>query len=208
MIYLGDDYIEKYESVFSYLIGRSISENYSLPYIQSMIANSKMCDEIENSNVTTIAFTSKENLYDDIFHPITINNIDISPYSVYGWLGYIYIHLFIDLKTTFEYLFYLLPIEEALNMYPLYHEMDYSHILQFVKEQDKLSHLYVVMNKLHISSQKLSNMTNISSSTITALKYNNRDFDKLEVKKALLICNALNIKITSLIDELPLVFDQ
>ena len=208
MIYLGDDYIEKYESVIAYLIGKAIEERYSLSYIQSVIANSKMCDELEKSNITTIAFTSKEKIYDDIFNPTITSNVNISPYSVFGWLGYIYIHLFFDLKVTFEYLFLLLPIEEAINLYPLYHEMDYSQLLQYVKEQDKLSHLYVVMNNRNISSQKLSNITGISNSTITALKYSNRDFDKLEVKKAIIICDTLNVKVTTLINELPLSFSK
>ena len=64
------------------------------------------------------------------------------------------------------------------------------------------------MNNRNISSQKLSNITGISNSTITALKYSNRDFDKLEVKKAIIICDTLNVKVTTLINELPLSFSK
>lgn len=207
MIYLHDDYIEKYQNTFSYLVGRAIEEKYNFNYIENTIALSKMCFELEHSNVTTIAFSSEEKIYSDLF-PLKDNVIDVDMFGPYGWLGIIYINLFLELKTTFQFLFYVLPIEEALNLYVLYHEMDYSQVLDYVKKKIKYSHLDVVMSKQKMSSVKLSELSGVSSATINAIRYQKRDFDKLEAKKASQIAASLNVKIESLISKIPLVFDK
>ena len=177
MIYLFDDYVEKYQNTFTYILGRAIEEKYSFEYIEKTIAYSQTCFELEHSNVTTIAFSSSEKIYSDIF-PLQDNLIDIDIYGPYGWIGYVYIRLFLDLKTTFEFLFYVLPIEEALKRYKLYHEMDYTQLLRYVKEKIKYTHLDMIMESKKISSNKLSAAANISFSTINALRYGKRDFDK------------------------------
>jgi DNA-binding Xre family transcriptional regulator len=208
MIYLSDDYVEKYEDVLTYLLGRAIVEKYSFDYIQHSISYSSMVGEIERSNITTIAFTSKQKIYHDIFPLQDNKNIEIDIYGIYGWIGYTYIRLFLDLKTTFEMLFFIFPIEEALYSYRLYHEMDYLHTLNYVKSKIKYSYLDVVMTKRKISTKELSNLTDISFSTINALRYNKRDITKLEIGKALRIAVALNVKVESLVGSLPLEFDS
>ena len=67
MIYLSDDYIEKYSNTLSYLIGRSANEGYSFDYIQRKISYSEAISEFEKSNVTIIAFTSMEKIYSGVF---------------------------------------------------------------------------------------------------------------------------------------------
>lgn len=207
MIYLFDDYVEKYQNTFSYILGRAIEEKYSFDYIEKTIAYSQICFELEHSNITTIAFSSSERIYSSIF-PLKDNLIDINIYGPYGWIGYIYVRLFLDLKTTFEFLFYLLPIEEALSCYKLYHEMDYSQMFMHVKEKIKYSHLDTVMSAKGISNSKLSVLSDISIATINALRYNKRDFDKLEVKKANQIATTLHVKIETLLKELSLRFSE
>ena len=203
MIYLFDDYVEKYQNTFSYIIGRAIEEKYSFEYIERAIAYSTMCFEMEHSNITTIAFSSSEKIYLNIF-PLIDNDIDIDIYGPYGWLGYTYIRLFIDLKITFEMLFYLFPIEDALYSYHLYHEMDYSKTLAYVKSKVVYSHLDIIMKNKKMSNNALSSLSDVSASTINFLRYNKRKFDKLEVGIAAKIANALQVKIESLLNELPL----
>lgn len=205
MIYVSDDYLEKYQNVFSYLLGRAIAEKYSLEHITFSIAYSKLCQELERSNATTIAFSSCEKIYQDIFPLFENKGIEIDNYGIYGWLGHIYIRLFLDLKTTFEMLFFIFPLHVALDSYHLYHEMDYSALLNYVKKRSEPSHLDVVMEKKNISSHRLSVLTDIPFSTINALRYGNRDFDKLETFKALKIATSLNVKAESLTKEIPLV---
>jgi len=203
MIYLSDDYIEKYSNTISYLIGRSANEGYSFDYIQRKISYSEAISEFEKSNVTIIAFSSMEKIYSGVFTDYN-NEYQYNPYDIFGWVGYAYIHLFLNLEITFEALFFLIPIQEMLNMYKLYHEMDITHLEEYAKEVMKYSLLDVIMKRKKTSNNDLSKKTNIPVSTINSLRYGNRDITKLEAKKILSIAYALNVKIETLLTNIDL----
>lgn len=205
MIYLSDDYISKYSDTLSYLIARSYKEGYSLDYIEKVISHSLMINELEKSNITIIAFSSMEKIYSEIF-TMNDNNFKLNIYDEFGWVGNIYMHLFLSLKITFESLFLIVPIKEMLDLYNLYHEMSYSQILEYVKEKNKYSTLDIVMKRRDISNSKLSAITGMSISTIRALRYNKRDISKLEAHKLLLLANALNVKMETLLPDIGLMF--
>ena len=203
MIYLSDDYLNKYSDTLAYLIGRSYQEGYSFDFIEKNIAYSLAVDELEKSNITLFAFSSMEKVYNDIF-PMNDNSYDFDPYDIFGWMGYAYIRLFLSLETTFEALFFLVPIQEMLNLYNLYHEMDINQLINTVKETMKHSLLDIVMKKKKISNKELADKSSISMSTISALRYGNRDINKLEARKLLLLSQALNVKMATLLPNINL----
>ena len=204
MIYLEDDYLEKYISVFSYIFERSAFEKYSLSYVQNKIAYSVIANELERSNITTIAFSSKEKIYADLFPDFEVNDFKSSLYNIYGWLGYLYVHLFLDLKLTWEMLFIILPLKRAMEMYPLYHEMDYKQSLEYVKSLRKYSNLDSILTIKKISTLSLAKSTSIPEATLKAIRYNHRDISKLSVSSVSKIALHLGVKIESLLPSLDL----
>ena len=204
MIYIADDYVQKYENVLTYILGRSITKGYSFSFIERSIAYSIAFSEFEKSNVTRIAFSSNDELYKELFNDEN-NDYKESPYDIYGWLGYVYVHLFFRFKITFEMLFIALPIETAISMYPLYHEMDITQLFEYFVEVLRPSSLSLVMKKRGFTMKKLSEASNVPFTTIRSLKLGYRDIDKLEVFKTVLIASALNVKIESLLKEIPLI---
>lgn len=204
MIYLSDDYITKYSDTLSYLIGRSHHEGYSFDFIQKSISYSMAINELEKSNVTTFAFSSMEKIYNDIF-PKHDNDYELDIYGLFGWIGSTYILLFLKLKITFEALFYLIPIEEMMNLYHLYHEMDNIRLVEYAKEKMKHSLLDVIMQKKKFSNKQLALKTDLTISTINALRYGNRDINKLEAHKLLILSRALNVKMETLFSDIGLI---
>jgi len=205
MIYLSDDYVTKYGDVISYLLSRSYKEDYSFDAIQKSISYSTMINELEKSNVTIIAFSSMEKIYSDIF-PKHDNEYIFSEYDAFGWSGYIYMHLFLTMQITFEALFYVIPFERMLSLYKLYHEMSLTQIDNYFHETLKYSILDIVMKAKKISNSELAERTQLSVSTINALRYNKRDIAKLEANKLLLLANALNVKMETLLPSIHLEF--
>ena len=204
MIFLADDYLVKYCDSLGYLISRSVQARYSYSYIERTLSYSKVLSNLEKSNITDIAFSSFEKIYQETF-PLTNNDGFIyDPYDQYAWAGYIYIHLFLDLSITFEALFYIIPIDEMLYQYDIYHEMDYKEMLDYVKEKMNHSILDIIMKRQDVSTSYLSQITGISFSTINALRYNKRDISKLEAKKLLALSNKLNVKMETLLDDILL----
>ena len=206
MIYLADDYVQKYENVLTYILGRSITKGYSFSYIEKNISYSATFSEFEQSNVTQIAFSSNEKIYSELFDDEN-NNYEESPYDIYGWLGYVYIHLFLKFRITFEMLFIALPIETAIAMYPVYHEMDISQMDDYLSTELFPSSLSCIMKRRNVTMQELASKTNVPFSTIRSLKLGYRDIDKFEVYKTVLIASSLNVKLESLLKEIPLVMD-
>lgn len=204
MIYLSDDYLNKYIDVLGYIFARSIDEQYSFSYIEKVIAYSSLADELEKSNITTIAFSSSEKIYYDLFPLHDNSGFFYNPYDQYGWIGNIYIHLFLKYEITFELLFIILPIEKALSLYKLYHEMDYSQIYSLFDELIGHSYLDALLRKRNISSQELSERSGVSFSTINALRYQKRDISKLENRLLFKLAKGLNVKLTSLLTSLEL----
>jgi len=204
MIFLSDDYINKYQDTLSYIIGRAIHEQYSFQHIEKTIAYSKMIEELEKSNITSIAFSSMEHNYHEMFALKDNDGYVLDAYGVYGWIGFVYIHAFLTLNITFETLFYALPIQEAISIYPLYHEMDISQTIDYIKEKIKTSILDLIMKHKKISTRELSKSTNIPFSTISALRYGNRDINKLDAMKLFKIAKNLNVKMESLLPDIQL----
>ena len=208
MIYLADDYVVKYQDTLGYIIGRAIEEQYSPFHVEHAIAYSSSFSLLEKSDVTEIAFYTSEDIYKEAFKISKENNeYDYNPYGIFGWIGYTYIRLFFDLKITFELLFILLPIEKMVYMYKLYHEIDYQHALDEVNESIKYSYLNMIMKRKKISTAKLSTLSGVPFSTISALRYGKRDINKLEASSLLKLSNALCVKMESLLTDINLITD-
>ena len=76
--------------------------------------------------------------------------------------------------------------------------MDYAQLLDYVKGLIRYSVLDIIMKKKKMSNEKLASKAQISSSTISALRYGNRDILKLDSYKLLMLSHGLNVKMESL----------
>ena len=208
MIYLSEDYFYKYVDTLGYIFSRAFKEKYSPLHIERAISYSQIAEELERSNITTIAFTSAEKIYQDIFPQYDNNDFIYDSYDKFGWLGYIYIQIFLKYQITFELIFMILPIETTLSMYPLYHEMNYTQMLDFFFSKIEMTYFNSILKYKNISSHQLSSDTNIPESTIAALRYKYRDILKLESGKLYQIAKVLDIKMTTLIPNLELETDK
>lgn len=203
MIYTADDYIEKYQSVLGHLFSKAIGLRYSYSFIERKIAYSDVFSEFERSNITLIAFNDNEKIYDAIFGNSENDLIRVND-SIYEWLGFVYIHLFLKFKVTFEMLFIALPIEKALGMYRLYHEMDITQMEKVFCDAITPSSLAQIMKCKKITTKDLSGRTSIPLATIRSLKYGYRSIDKLESYKLAELAFSLNVKVETLLSSIPL----
>ena len=195
-IYQYYDYIDKYVETLTYIIQRAIHNRYSFDYIQRRICFSEMINDFEKSNVTLIAFNSYEKNYSLMFDDS--NSFEYQRNNVINWISHAYIYLFINKQITFESLFLLFPIEEMINLFPLYHEMSFTKLDELYSEKTKYSLLDAIMSKRNMSSNKLAALSGISISTIKSLRYNKRDLNKLQYSYVREIAKQLDIRIESL----------
>lgn len=209
MIYLAEDYVNKYQEALTAVIKAGVDCMYSFGVIERSISYSKTFSEFEKSNITRIAFSSIDETVDDVYFDDKKNKkVDYDIYSEYGWLGYVYIKLFFSLNTTFENLFTIFPILDALESYHIYHEMDFSELEEYVRNRLDASYLNMHMKKQKKSTSSLANESGVNESTIRAIRYGKRSPNKLELLSAMKLSEALHIKTESIASEIDLVFHE
>ena len=126
------------------------------------------------------------NKYDDyfnksiveIFESIVTSYIkEDDSFGVYNdafWSGVSYFYLYEKTHKPFSYLFLKLPLEQLLDLYPVYHEMDLSSLFDLFQEREKeKTILRILCQQYHTSLSKISKATSISVNTLS--KYNASD---------------------------------
>lgn len=139
----------------------------------------------------------EKNVYDDyfnssiekIFSDVTDYNIlSDNSYGIYNdayWCGQTYFDLHYKLNKSFSYLFLKLPLERMLDLFNVYHEMDFSSlVLRFREIEKEKTIIRLLCERKHCSVNDISIDTGINVNTL--IKYNASD-------KALLSASFQNI---------------
>ena len=99
------------------------------------------------------------------------------------------------------------PIDDVIEMYRPYHEMDIS---QFTDELDRLyrnahpeSNLKRIRTQANLSQSELANFANISVRTIQELEQGRKDINKAQIDTLLPIATALHVPVESLVERVP-----
>ena len=75
--------------------------------------------------------------------------VETSGFGIYNdayWCGYSYFELQQRLKKPFSYLFLKLPLSKMMDIYPIFHEMDFSALLEFFEKEGSNQLLQKLVN--------------------------------------------------------------
>ena len=152
----------------STIVHYGLEKAYSLSFMEEHIGSCSFVRDLEersdSSFLNRITSTQiVEEIYGkDIDKAVLNNRSDISI-----WVGEAYIRLFFKYHKSFAYLFLYFPIDEMLNRYTIYHEMDWTQLYELFKEKtSKKTLLKSLIEKRNISVNKLSVISNISQATL------------------------------------------
>ena len=171
---MNDFEIRSIREIFARLFVIGVQNKINFKSFLRMLEKSKYLNLIE------------KNGYDDYLNkPIEILFYDITGYQIdkdtsYGiyndayWCGQNYFDLFLTLKKSFSYIFLKLPLDTMMNIYPIYHEMDFSSLVVYFKEiEQKETIIRILCNNNHCSLNDVSKATNINLGSL--IKYNMSD---------------------------------
>lgn len=100
-----------------------------------------------------------------------------SSYGIYNdayWAGKNYFDIFLKTRKSFEYIFLKLPMEEMMNLYVIFHEMDFSSLeMLFRSRVEELPILKALTKKYGCTLTYVSKATSIPLSTLK--KYSQSD---------------------------------
>ena len=171
---MNDYELNNLRETFSRLFVLAVKNKINFKSFTNMLSNSSFIEAIEKDK------------YNDLFNkPIeallfSITGFEAKKDNSYGiyndayWCGQNYFDLHIKTKKPFVYIFLKLPFGELMNIYSIFHEMDFSSLVEFFnnKEKDKTI-LRILCEEKRCSLNDLCKATSLSINTLR--KYNSSD---------------------------------
>lgn len=164
---LRESNIKKYIDNLAQLISCSLYLSSTPEAVEDRLLKSQFIKDLENSD---------ESFLNEPLEYIFINTFNADPpIKVFGlfnscfyWVSEVYVRLFIKYKKSFSYLFLLLPLRKCVELFELYHQMDFKETYDLFEN---------IMNKTKIlpSLIKKNNLTMHSLSEVAKINYNSID---------------------------------
>ena len=161
-------------------------------------------------NYSGIELSEKENNVSNIvelFNKITglyIENDD--SFGIYNdayWCGTVYYYLHFKTKKPLPYIIYKLPLNELIELYKTYHEMDYSSIHElFLNKEKENTLLRSLCKQNNFTINQLSSKTGISINTLQKYYRSDEMLYSASFQNIYKIAQALNIDISLFVKEI------
>lgn len=160
--------------LFARLFVVAIENHMNLTSFTNVLAKSDLVAKIERDQYDEYFNKSIK----DIMYQITNNEPMLhESYGIYNdayWCGFSYFNLYQKLHKPFAYIFLKLPLTKMMDFYPIFHEMDFSSLVDcFQKIEKNKTILRILCKNRHCSLKKLSEKTGIKVATLS--RYNASD---------------------------------
>lgn len=186
------DYVNLLERVFSF----GYKTNYSTSAIERAISYSSFFQKIEKNESPII---NDSLLLTTLFQENSINLEAIPVYNQCLWAAEAYLRIQDECRLSFEAIFLYIPINKMYDYFPLYHEMDFSHIVkEFLSLYEKKSVFSLLLDKYNFALNNVSNDICISYETLYSLKQRRRDIKKISVETGKAIADYFNVRLETL----------
>ena len=170
---MSDYGLDVVKESFSRLFVIAISNQMHPAAFTFALGKSDYASSIENKQYTNVISI---NLKKEFLN-ISGKECENDSYGVYNdafWSGQCYFDLQRKINKSFSYIFLKLPLNQMLDIYKIFHEMDFSSLVEYFEKKEKeKTILRLLCDYKKISLNKLSKATSISVNTLS--KYNASD---------------------------------
>ena len=167
----------KIREIFSRIFVIAIDNKINFYSFTNFLLKSEFLNQIQKDKYSDIF----EMPIEDIFFSITGYDIEEDKsYGIYNdayWSGQCYFDLHKKLNISFSYIFLKLPLEKMIDIYTIYHEMDFSSLCDYFREIEKQK---TILNLLCKSKKcSLNDVSKATSLSLNTLKKYNSDDEAL-----------------------------
>ncbi len=168
---------------------------FSVEAIEKRIGYSPFFISFEKGVENTIIYENADSIVKRIYFDVDLSNYDFKLYNQSLWLSELYIRIQKEVNVTFEAIFIYLPINKGYEMFDLYHEMDFSHAVDYFKSlKEKTSIISILMKNKRIDVGSLSNASGLSYSMISSLRRRGKDITKVSASNFIQISSYLGVR--------------
>lgn len=176
---------------FGTLISKIFTDaKMSVALINDSLLKWNMFESFEKNNTEEFMNSSLDSLAKQLGCNSFVFSEDIN--SVLYWVGIQYFNIFLNTRIPMKQIILLLPLDNLIDKYDLYHEMNEKEIVKdFLIDYGQESVLKKLRNKSDISISSLSFLTGISVNTIKFYEKSNKNLfnasfaNITKIKKAL-----------------------
>ena len=189
------EYMNDFERVLSF----AYKKHYSLNALERLISYSSFFQKIEKSSRGLPPIITDTVLAKSMFVELDVDLNEIPVLNQCLWASEAYLRIQESTRLTFEAIFLYFPISRMYDCFDVYHEMDFSQIINAFKEEyEKESILALLIKRYKYSLVYLSEQTGVPYGTLYSLKTRRRDIKSLNVQHLFDIAAFLNVRIETL----------
>ena len=193
---MNSEYLYDYINLFERVLSAGYKLNYSTGAIERAVSYSPFFLKIEGDNNAFAPIINDSVLVKTLFPE---HDIDLDKTPVYNqclWAAEAYLRIQGDTKLTFEAIFLYIPINNMYDFFPLYHEMDFSHIVrEFHNLYEQKTIFALLLYKYGYSIIDVSKETNIPTATLYSLKSRRRNIKKVSVEIVKSLSSLFNVRL-------------
>ena len=194
--------IDDVEKTFSRLFVLAVHQSMNLSSFTFLLSTSNYVNKLEEGDIDAVCNISIEKAYFDV----TNETIKDDSYGIYNdayWSGYSYFELFLKTHKPFSYLFLKLPLEKMLDIYEIFHEMDFTSLLEYFKKRETESTILGVLCKnKKCSLTKLKEATGISVNTLSKYRSSDEILYKASFQNIYKLARYFEVPISLFVDSL------
>ena len=196
---MNSNYIGEYSNLFERVLSTGYQFSFSSMTIERRIAYSSYFQQIETDSYNVAPIINDNDLVKNIFPELAINLLEVPIYNQCLWaaIGYLYIQK--ETRLSFECIFLYLPLTKMYELFPLYHEMDFSQLIKLFNEMyEEKSALAILLDKYRYSLKDISHKIDVSYDTLSSAKQRRRDINKLNVDVLLKLARIFNVRVETI----------
>lgn len=194
--------IDDVEKTFSRLFVLAVHQSMNLFAFTYLLSKSNYVAKLEEGDIDAISNWPIEKAYFDA----TKETVKDDSYGIYNdayWSGYSYFELFLKTHKPFSYLFLKLPLEKMLDIYEIFHEMDFTSLLEYFKKRETENTILGVLCKnKKCSLTKLKEATGISVNTLSKYRSSDEILYKASFQNIYKLARYFEVPISLFVDSL------
>lgn len=196
---MNNQYLYEYTNILEHILSVGYEYNYSTSSLERLISYSSYFQNIEKDNRGFAPIINDVTIINDFFPNLKIDLLKTKHYNQCLWAAESFLRIQGETGLTFECIFLYIPINKMYEYFPLYHEMDFSHIIkEFKRLFEEKSALGLLIEKYHYSLTDIAKQTGISYDLLSSLKQRRRDIKKTSVEVVARLSRIFNVRIETI----------
>lgn len=196
---MNNQYLYEYTNILEHILSVGYEYNYSTSSLERLISYSSYFQNIEKDNRGFAPIINDVTIINDFFPNLKIDLLKTKHYNQCLWAAESFLRIQGETGLTFECIFLYISINKMYEYFPLYHEMDFSHIIKEFKHLfEEKSALGLLIEKYHYSLTNIAKQTGISYDLLSSLKQRRRDIKKTSVEVVARLSRIFNVRIETI----------